>query len=54
MVLMETVEINPAIDEYNRTVALGVELAALPSARQSCSFPTASVRLPSQICVSCG
>jgi len=54
MVSMETVEINPAIDEHNRTVTLGVELASLPSARKSCSFPTASVRLPSQIRVFCG
>jgi hypothetical protein len=38
MVSMETVEINPAIDEHNRTVTLGVELASLPSARKSCSF----------------
>jgi hypothetical protein len=54
MVLMETVDINPAIDEHNRTAKRSVELAALPSARKSCSFPTASVRLPSQIRVSCG
>jgi hypothetical protein len=53
MVSMETVEINP-IDEHNRTVTLGVELASLLSARKSYSFPTASVRLPSQIHVFCG
>jgi hypothetical protein len=36
---METVEINPAIEEHNRTPTLGVELASLPSARVAFRHP---------------
>ena len=38
MASMETVEINPAIEEHNRTATLGVELASLPSARNPVAF----------------
>ena len=37
MASMETVEINPAIEEHNRTATLEVELA-LPSARNPVAF----------------
>jgi hypothetical protein len=38
MVSIETVEINPTIDEHKRTATLGVELASRSSARNPVAF----------------